>query len=462
MKEGERMKITFIADTHHYSKTLGTSGEAYELRSGSDQKCLAETGEIIDAAFEKIGKSDTDAVFILGDVTNDGEKVSHLEFREKLYSLKEKKPVYIITATHDWCCDENPRRFEGKNTYSDVPVMKSDELPEFYRDFGPAQAVDKFITKIGTICYTVELSDKVRVLCLNDDKNEEGHAGFTQDCWVWIEKQISDAERDGCLLIGIEHHLLMPHASPLISGGSVCVANREEVASRFADAGLRYMLVGHSHIQATDKFVSPSGNSITEINVGSLCGYPAPIVSVSVNEDKTLSYKVEHLEEFTLNGKTVDAQEFLKKHACDLVNRILECRNAEDFAKRLKALQVNIKGAEALFVLIRPIIKKLDTALVWDAYKLLKALGFAKNVSKADAQMYHYKPLKEMINEVLLNLLDGQQKTYSRDSAYYRLVMAAVSAPSEILKNNKDCLELIKLGDYVLTGGDINNQAAVI
>lgn len=83
------MKLTFIADTHHYSKTLGTSGRAYELRSGSDQKCLAETGEIIDAAFKQIAESDTDAVFILGDVTNDGEMVSHIEFREKLYELKK-------------------------------------------------------------------------------------------------------------------------------------------------------------------------------------------------------------------------------------------------------------------------------------------------------------------------------------------------------------------------------------
>lgn len=116
------MTITFIADTHHYSKTLGTTGKAYELRSGSDQKCLAETDEIIDSAFSQIGDSDTDAVFILGDVTNDGEMVSHLEFREKLYSLQKKKDVYIITATHDWCCDENPRRFVGDNTYHNAHV----------------------------------------------------------------------------------------------------------------------------------------------------------------------------------------------------------------------------------------------------------------------------------------------------------------------------------------------------
>ena len=149
------MKITFIADTHHYSKTLGISGKAYELRSGSDQKCLAETGDIIDSAFNQLAESDTDAVFILGDVTNDGEMVSHLEFREKLYNLKQRKPVYIITATHDWCCDENPRRFEGDKTFHDVEVMKSSDLPDFYKDFGPDDAIDQFITRIGTICFSI-------------------------------------------------------------------------------------------------------------------------------------------------------------------------------------------------------------------------------------------------------------------------------------------------------------------
>ena len=171
------MKITFIADTHYYSKSLGTCGKAYELRSGSDQKCLAETAEITDAAFADIAKSDTDAVFILGDVSNDGETVSHLEFREKLYELQKSKP-----ATHDWCCDENPRRFEGDAVYNDVPVMKSYDLPKFYADFGPKQAISTFTAKIGTVCFVIALSEKVRVLCLNDDKNENGHAGFDADC----------------------------------------------------------------------------------------------------------------------------------------------------------------------------------------------------------------------------------------------------------------------------------------
>ena len=95
------LKLTFISDTHHYSKTLGTTGRQYFLRSGSDQKCLAETGEIIDSAFDKIAKSDTDAVMIIGDVTNDGEKISHIEFKEKLETSSHQLTIGAVMKTQE-------------------------------------------------------------------------------------------------------------------------------------------------------------------------------------------------------------------------------------------------------------------------------------------------------------------------------------------------------------------------
>lgn len=456
------MKITFIADTHYYSKSLGTCGKAYELRSGSDQKCLAETAEITDAAFADIAKSDTDAVFILGDVSNDGEMISHIEFRKKLYELQKSKPVYLITATHDWCCDENPRRFEGDAVYNDVPVMKSYDLPKFYADFGPKQAISTFTAKIGTVCFVIALSEKVRVLCLNDDKNENDHAGFTADCRRWITEQIENAKKCGCTLIGIEHHLLVPHISPLLTGGSTCVENREEVASFFADAGLKYMFVGHSHIQHTDSFTSRAGNKITEVNVGALSGYPAPIVDVSVLENGRLEYNVRHLKSFLVNGQETDAGDYLARHACDLIFRITECRDKKQFAERTEALGINPKKLLPLWPVIKPLLKKIDTALVWDAYKFLKAMHLQGNVTRAQALEYRYKPLREMIAEVWLSALDGSVNIHPKGSAYYNLVMAAVSAPSKTVKGNSDLRQLISAADNILTGGSYNNQHDVI
>lgn len=455
-------KLTFIADTHHYSKTLGTKGRQYELRSGSDQKCLAETGEIIDSAFDYISKSDTDAVLIAGDVTNDGEKVSHLEFREKLKALAKSKKVYVITATHDWCCDENPRRYDGDKVFHDVEVMKSSELRDFYFDFGPKDALSEYITHIGTCSYVVQISENVRILALNDDKNQNGHAGFTEEHFCWIEEQIKKAQQDGCLIIGMEHHLLMPHVTPLITGGSTCVENREYVASRLADTGLKYMFVGHSHIQSTSSFKTRKGNVITEVNVGSLVGYPAPIVEVTVNDDLTLSYQVKHLKNFTLNGNKVDAQEYLKKHALDLFHRVIDAPDKKELIDRLTALQLDGKKFEKFTPIIFKVLKFIKNADVMDVYKKLKRIGLAKDIDYILAVKYRNKKLLDIIDEIYLSLFDGSTVTYSRDDDYYKLIISVVSIPSKIFKKNNDMKKLIFAIDSILTGGNFNNQKDII
>lgn len=456
------LKLTFIADTHHYSKTLGTDGRQYELRSGSDQKCLAETGDIIDAAFEQIGNSDTDFVLIAGDVTNDGEMVSHKEFRDKLYKLSEKKKVYLITATHDWCNDLNPRRYDGDCVYNDVPTMTAKELPVFYEDFGPKDAISKFITHIGTCSYVVQLNDKVRLLALNDDKNEHNHAGFTEEHFCWIEEQLAQAKADGCLMIGMEHHLLVPHISPLITGGSTCVADREYVASRLADAGLKYMFVGHSHIQNTDSFKSANGNVITEVNIGSLVGYPAPIVNVIVNDDMTLSYNVDYLEKFMFDDAEYDAREYLKQHALAIIHRLLDASDIEEFGARLTAMQLNGDKMKKLYPVIKPISNLIKNGTVLQLYKKLKFMGLAKSIDKELAYKFKNYKVIDFFDQIFLSAFDGGIVTFDRASDYYLFVMSVISIPNKVLKNNKDYKKLILAVDSILTGGNYNNRKDII
>ena len=128
-------KFAVIADPHYYSETLGNSGKAYERRAGSDQKMLALSRGTVLAALEHIKNSDAKFLLIAGDLSNDGERASHEEMREILYEFKKIMPVYVITATHDWCCDGNPRRYEGDNIYHDVETVAVDELHEFYKDY---------------------------------------------------------------------------------------------------------------------------------------------------------------------------------------------------------------------------------------------------------------------------------------------------------------------------------------
>ena len=254
----------------------------------------------------------------------------------------------------------------------------------------------------------------------------------------------------------------MPHVTPLITGGSTCVENREYVASRLADAGLKYMFVGHSHIQSTSSFKTRKGNVITEVNVGSLVGYPAPIVEVTVNDDLTLSYQVKHLKNFTLNGNKVDAQEYLKKHALDLLHRVIDAPDKKELIDRLTALQLDGKKFEKFTPIIFKVLKFIKDTGVMDVYKKLKRIGLAKDIDYILAVKYRNKKLLDIIDEIYLSLFDGSTVTYSRDDDYYKLIISVVSIPSKIFKKNNDMKKLIFAVDSILTGGNFNNQKDII
>ena len=456
-------KIAFITDTHYYSKSLGFQGEAYQLRSDSDQKCLHETGEIITSAFEYLSKTDCDAVAIIGDVSNDGERVSHEEFREKLYELKNNKQVCLITATHDWCCDENPRRFDGDKVYNDVPVMASDELYDFYSDFGFGQSLSSYKTHIGTYSYAVDLGDDITLIALNDDKNEVNHAGFVPEHFDWIIEQVKTAKQRGRIPVAMEHHPLYPHISPLFKGS--CVANGIEFLDALADAGLQFIFVGHTHIQRIDEHISPNGNKIYEINVASLVGYPAPMVTFSAS-DEQFTVTTDFLKEFYLNGEKMNATEYLKNHAEKMISVVFDSLDDKSmFEKRLKALGINSRKIIDNYAVVMPLLKRLSKVDVKKAGGFLNFLTFGKAVPKTAVTAYSDEKVLNIVKNVFLSALDGGIKKYSKDSNYYMLVRGAVSAPYRIAKKLKmkgNAVNTLKLLDdaidEILTGGKTDNH----
>lgn len=442
-------KLTFIADLHHYSETLGTTGRQYALRAGSDQKCLAETGAIIDAAFAKIAASDTQAVMLIGDVTNDGERVSHLELLEKLRALQKSKPVYAVTATHDWCCDGNPRRFCGNTVSHDVPTCSSEELGRLYAPFGLEQAIAVYTTHLGTQSYTVDIGEDVRLLALIDDQNGRGRAGFTEAHFQWIESQIAQAQAAGRVLIAMEHHLLLPSVHPLITGGC-CVGDRKEVTGRLLRAGLKYVFVGHSHMQFVSRFTDGSGRTLTQVNVGSLCGYPAPICQVTV-ENGRVSFVTEHLQSFVLQGRTVPAQPYLADHAFQMIERLLESPSQKEFADRLTALQLPGEKFGCLYPAVKPVLHFVRTATVGQCARVLSALGFLPGVPKSVVRSCQSVRLLSLVRRIFFNLFDGAAQPFLRGGDQYRLVMAFMTA---LEKRVPALAGLAGAVDVLLCGGD--------
>ena len=465
------LRFTVLADTHYYDASLGVTGGAYALRSASDQKCLAETDAILTAAFSEIAASDTDAVLIAGDLSNDGERVCHEKMREKLYTLQKTKPVFVTTATHDWCCDKNPRRFDGDKVSNDVETLSSAELYDFYADFGVNGARDTFKTHIGTASYLRDLSESVVLLSLIDDKNGHDHAGYTPDHLQWILDTVRRETAAGKTVIAMQHHLLYPHISPLLTNGCCC-ANRDELREQLADAGLRFLFVGHSHIQRIDKFVSKNGRELYEINVGSLCGYPAPREDLKITHPNMRLHTV-LLQQFTYGGKTVDAQRHLEAHAVHLIGGVLTTLahgTRVEAMEKLQSFGVSSEQAQAFtgngFPLVQRAARFILRARVKDVAAVLHRLPGGKAIAAEDVLAVCNMPLTAVVNAVFLSILSGVALEKTHPKALCRLLRTVGDMPSAILSalhiQNEKLSALARALPHLLaeicTGGELDNQ----
>ncbi len=404
-----KVKLAVIADIHHYSSKLGDTGRAYELRSGSDQKCLAESGAVVDSAFEMLAESDVDAVLIAGDITNDGERVSHEEILAKMQKLNEKKSVYLITSTHDWCSDNHARRFSGEEVFTDVETLSREEVRNWYASFGEKTLLSSFDTAQGFTSRSFLLGNSVRLLAINDDCNGEGgKSGYDEDHLNWVFSQLQEAKEKGEYVIATEHHLLLHNVGSLINKGQ-SIADNFGMASRLADAGLRLMFVGHSHMQRTTEFVSENGNKITQVNVGSLCGYPAPVNYVTI-ENGEAKIEVDYLDKFTYKGKEYGAS-FFEKHTSDVMYNLLNSAvsDKKDFNDRLLAQGIRIKNYDKLYPVIKKGANILLNMKVGTAGRLINFLTFGKGVDRKSLKAIKNELLLPLVIKVFLCVFDGSK-----------------------------------------------------
>lgn len=318
-----------VTDPHYYDSSFKRTGSAYEERSKTDQKCVAETPAIIDAGFEQIASDkSTDIVLIPGDLVYRGEYQSHVGFREKLYKLRDSgKKIYLITARHDYA--EDPVEFNGDKT---IPVkgMEREELRDFYREFGFDGAISEHRESMS---YVTQLADGIRLLALNCDGDCKDFKGIWDDQVNWALEQIKDAHESDNYIFAMTHYPLLPFSSVMYLLGDAKLTNWQETANKLADAGVDLIFTGHMHAQAVTEYTSPGGNKITDVQTGCFVGCPCAYRKVTFKESNTVadikSYTIEDFD-YDKGGKT--AQEYFQWRFDRMITDMLDAM-AYDFDK---------------------------------------------------------------------------------------------------------------------------------
>lgn len=418
------MKLAVISDLHYYSPRLGTSGTAFRERERMCQYFLRESGAICDAAFKEIAESDADATIVCGDITNNGEMVCHEEIIEKLRVLKASKPVYVIYATHDWCCGGHPKRYDGANTYDDVETATPKGLAEMYREFGREDAVSEFVHENGSVSYCVDLDDKTRLLCLNDDRNGKGKAGYTDEQRNWIARMCR--ESGGREVLAMEHHLIIPGISELVNGTQL-VGDASYVRRFLADCGVKYVFCGHSHMQRVSKL-----DGVYQINAGALTGHPCGVVYFTLDGGKAVVDARGRLS-FDFGGKHY-TEEDVRRKTTSQIEEILRdmSESKEKFRLDLDALGVHISSIPLPDSLVTGYGKKLYSGTVGDVLKTVNRI--VRVVDKDDLKAVEHDSFIGYVRNMYLSVFDGSVKTYPRESTVYRIIMAFADNPQKLQK----------------------------
>ena len=297
-----------VTDPHYFDESFGRSGSAYEARSRTDQKCVAETPAILDAGFAQIAADrETRVILIPGDLVYRGEYQSHVGFRKRLYRLQEAgKKIYLITARHDYA--ENPCEFIGDRT---VPVagMERSDLRDFYREFGFDDAIAEHRESMS---YVAQLAPGLRLLALNCDGDCKDFKGLWPEQLDWAVAQIQAAHAAGERIIAMTHYPLLPFSAVMGLIGDAHLTDWEQTANTLADAGLELIFTGHMHAQAVTEHISPAGNTITDVQTGCFVGCPCAYRKVTVAPDGQVNIRSYTIDDFDYDKGGRTAAEYLQ------------------------------------------------------------------------------------------------------------------------------------------------------
>lgn len=309
--------ILVMSDIHVMSpELLVKEGSAFEKYLNSDRKLLAESKDILYTMVDTILTRKPELVLIPGDLTKDGELLSHQLVAEQLKRLKQAGiQTLVVPGNHDV---NNPHAwvFDGDKT-DYAQTVSADDFAEIYKDFGYG---DKAVRDAHSLSYAIEPLNDVVVIGIDACRYEENtfkSEGAEADVCVtsgrikpetlaWIQTQAREARSKGKQVLAVMHHNLVEHfnAQATIAAPYV-VSEAAEVRKALMDAGVRTVFTGHFHIQDVAKdYNETRTDSIYDISTGSTVTYPCPFRLVRLNDDNSqMDLQGKYIKSVTLGGE---------------------------------------------------------------------------------------------------------------------------------------------------------------
>ena len=276
------IKVVVLSDPHVMApELLVNEGSAWTTYLNGQRKMVDYSKLLFDDMIGRI-KEDMrpELVLITGDLTKDGEQVSHEYVTSKLDELRAIGiKTLVIPGNHDRGSNSDAVYYDGESTTA-ATVATNEWFATQYANYGYGVSSEREGTTLTYACEPI-----TGLVVIGIDSGTDGNVSETTLDWV-VEKATA-ARASGKKVIAMMHHPLMPHFAGVDNFVSTAVVgNYETVRNTLADAGIRVVFTGHFHTSDIAKdWNADMTREIYDVNTGSLISYPCDYREVTMSAD---------------------------------------------------------------------------------------------------------------------------------------------------------------------------------
>ena len=302
------VKLLVFSDPHYFDPSLGTSGTAFDAYLASDRKLIAQSDAIMRAMVAQVEAQNPQVVLVSGDLTKDGEQLSHQSMAALLAQMKTGgRKVFVVPGNHD-IQNGGASSYLG-DTATPVPAISAADFAAIYKDMGFSDAIAR---DNNSLSYVAELVPGLWLLALDsciygDVRGPMQSSGrFLDGTKAWIQVELDEAKRRGVRVIAMMHHGALEHfAMQAVIFPEFVINDRDAVAGLLSNGGVGAILTGHFHANdITRGTPSSSAKSVYDIETGSAVTYPCPYRLIDVLDD-VLTITTQHITsiDYDLGGE---------------------------------------------------------------------------------------------------------------------------------------------------------------
>lgn len=300
IQSGRDLKIFTTTDLHYLSKKLNDGGTAFNRTlANGDGKQLRYSEEMMQAFITDVTIQRPDILIISGDLTNNGERQSHLDMARHLAVMESSTGtrVYVIPGNHDLL---NPwaREFKGARAYRTESITPKD-FQSIYEPFGYNEAISR---DSKSLSYLAAPSDKLWLLMLDTSQYRNNKAlrhpqlegRVTSSTLKWIDKCGKLAAKSGARIVAVMHHSLVDHNEFIEKGFTL--NDNQKLIHVLQRNHVPVVFSGHIHIQNISSAGQDSG-VIYDISNNALSVYPHQFGILNYSEaTHALDYSISPLK----------------------------------------------------------------------------------------------------------------------------------------------------------------------